>query len=220
MRELVIRGCDQRTQPYKPPQDCDVWGINNAHAAHKFKPDLILALDDLQRDYDSGNHYDYVFQIVEAKCPVYSARRHDQWPSVEPYPLKEVLDKLNMNRNAWYLFDNTVCYAVALAIARGYTTVSLYGCEFVQPYDDIELDVANYRWKKKGYDCPSWFAYHSKDIVWRRTPMEPGYESLHWWLGYGAAKGVLFHTPQNSAILNRDRASHFYGYQTQPDFDD
>ena len=155
--------------------------------------------------------------IVDAGCKVYSARKHKQWPSVEPYPLKEVLRKLKLDKNYWWsVFDNSIVYAVALALSEGYRKIGLYGCEFVNRYDELELQVANYRWKLKGYDAPEWFGFHDKNIVWSRAPQEPGSESLHFWLGWAHAEGVEIVIPTGSTILNSDRKPHFYGYQEQP----
>lgn len=218
MKSVCIRACEQRTQPLTTKGWDAVWAVNNAHAAYEFKPDLIIAMDDLQRDWDSGHHELYVTAIVNAGVPVYSARSHKQWPSVEPYPLKKVLKSLKMSRNEWWLFDNTVNYSIALALALGYQRIGLFGCEFVQPYNHTDLLTENFRWKLKGYDCPDWFAYHARSTVWSRAPAEPGYESLHWWIGYAQAKGFNIALPKtDSAICNLDRVPHFYGYQEQPD---
>ena len=218
MKSVAIRALAECSQPVSGTAWYDqTWAINNAGYAYGFLPDLIVAMDDLQRDWDSGHHEAYVEAIVNTGCKVYSARSHEQWPTVEPYPLKEVLDKLGMRPSHWSLFDNSCCYALALALARGFERIGLYGFDFVRPYDKMDLKVENFRWKLKGYDCPDWFAYHAENVVWKRAPQEPGYESLHWWIGFGTAKGVEIELGPNTAIMNRDRTPHFYGYQEQPD---
>ena len=107
MSSVAIRACTPWTQPISTKYYDQVWAINNAGKAYDFDPDLIIAMDDLQRDWDSGNHDEYVKAIVEAGCKVYSARKHKQWPNVEPYPLKEVLRKLKLDKNWWSVFDNS-----------------------------------------------------------------------------------------------------------------
>lgn len=219
-KTLFIRALAPRSQPQvgDPLKGDQLWAINNAGAFFGFKPDLIIAMDDLARDYAHPEHKGYVESIVDAGCPVYSARADARWPSVEPYPLAEVLKKLGMARGGWALFDNTVNYAFALALALGWRKIAFFGADWCGLYNPIELQVARLRWRLKGFDsAPDWFAYYDGSVVWQRSNLEPGSEAFHWWLGYAEGHGVEVILPRASTVLNRDRKPFFYGYQEQPE---
>ena len=209
---VAIRALSKWSQPIVRPLVDETWSINNAHDAYGFRPDLIIAMDDLARDHAMPEHKHYVESIVNAGCQVYSARADKRWPTVRPYPLARVLDALDMDERAWPLFDNTLNFAFALALAEKFDPIWWFGADWRNPYNDIELKVAQYHWKLKGYDPPDWFCYHDKYIVYSASNTEPGSEAFHFWLGYAQHKGVDVRFPPKSSILNRDRIPHWYGY--------
>ena len=196
--------------------------INNTHAVlHSYvedgelKPDLIVAMDDLQRDVKLEPKY--VNAIVNAGCPVLSTRRFKKWPSVQPYPLKEVIAYLNTPFPASKLLDNSICYATALAMARGAKTIGLFGVDLTPGYQEVDLECATVRWRHKGYGhAPDWFRYYDRFVLAYRAPQECGWESLHFLIGMGMAKGITFNWASDSSILNTDRDDFYYGFAKQP----
>lgn len=195
-----------------------VWAINNAGAHYGFKPDRIIAMDDLARDFKVEKHKKYVRSIVDAGCPVYSARAHKRWPSVRPYPLASVLKHFRMDESGCRLFDNTVNYAFALALAEGYTFIGLYGIWFVRPDSAHALHASEEHFLAEGFrNAPRWFKYYGPATLCWRRPLEPGNEAVHYWLGYARAKGINIWIQAWSPLMNNDRAPYFYGYQEQPE---
>ena len=162
MKTVVIRALSSHSQPKDRivPLHDEMWSINNAHDVYGFRPDLIIAMDDLARDYKMDEHKQYVLSIVNAGCPVYSARTDDRWPLVTPYPLAKVLDALDMDAKAWPLFENTLSYAFAMALAEKFERIYWFGADWRYRYDDIELKLATERWKLRGSGrlgkCPGW----------------------------------------------------------------
>lgn len=206
------------SQPDYPLKTDEVWSINNSHAVYDYHPDLIIAMDDLDRDYKNPKHRSYVESIVDEGCPVLSARTDERWPTVEAYPLKWVLKKLGLDKNAWPLFDNTLNYTFAYALARGFTKIHWFGADWRHKYDRVDLECAMTRWNLTGYEgCPEWFSYHAKEIVYKYCNTEPGSEAFHWWLGYCYVKKIVVTFPDGTTILNRDRIPHWYGFQEQPE---
>jgi hypothetical protein len=111
----------------------ELWTINNGHAIYDLKPDMIIAMDDLQRDVDT--HPDYVEAITGAGVPVLSTGPWVRWPSVEAFPLQEVCDFLTpFYPEPWRILDNTCNYAFALALTRGYEQIGVYGFDWCMPY--------------------------------------------------------------------------------------
>lgn len=190
----------------------EIWSINNAHAAWfrreiYYKPDLIIALDDLRRD--EIKHPDYVQEIVDAGCPVLNTHNSRKWKNVTAYPLKKVW-KMFPSRS---FYDNTINYAFMLALYEEYDHIKFHGCDFVPPYDRHLLRKWKANWAKRGYhDLPEWFKYYDEDVIHWRGGTEPGVENFHVLLGYAMAAGVRVDFAKGSTAANRDRDPFFYGY--------
>ena len=203
--------------PWCPPRNLKgkIWSINNSHAAWKregiiYKPDLIIAMDDLRRD--EIKHPDYVEEIVTAGCPVLSTHDSEKWETVKAFPLDTVY-KVFTNT---HLFDNTINYAFMLALVKGYKEITFHGTDFVSPDSKKLLSKAGVNWLKRGYrDVPDWFKYYDEDVIHWRGGNEPGVESFHYLMG--RAEGVKMFFAKGSTALNMDRDSFFYGYQEQPE---
>jgi len=197
----------------------DIFSINNSHAVWEragltYKPDLIIALDDLKRDV---KHFpQYVSEIVDSGYPVYNTHNSRKWPTVKAYPLEKVWKVFHDKR----LYDNSVNYAFMLALTEQYEKISFWGTDFVRPYDGKLLRSARLRWTEKGMpDVPDWFKYYDEMNVYWRGPGEPGWESFHTLLGMAIERGVVMEWHPRSSIMNSDRKPFFYGYTEQPDVD-
>lgn len=57
--------------------------------------------------------------------PVYTQRHYEGFPGSVPYPLEDVL-----NECGYAYLNNTVAYAVALALTLGVRHLRIYGCDF------------------------------------------------------------------------------------------
>ena len=219
--KIAIVGCLHTTIPrLEELSDCDeVWTINNSHDAYGLPTDMIIAMDDLERDEDMTPKY--VKAIVSAGVPVLSTGKKDKWPSVEPFPLQEVHDFLKQYYpEPCRLLDNSCNYALALALARGHTPIKLFAVDWCHPYKEGDLACGTLRWKFKGYgDSPDWFKYYDDFVLSRRMPGEPGIEAFHFLLGMAAVLGTEVEIAGPTAVLNMDRDRYFYGYQEQPDID-
>ena len=194
-----------------------VIGINNTHAQFDIRPDIIVAMDDLERD--EKTEPDYVDAIVNAGCPVLSTRRFRKWPSVQPYPIEAITKYLENTTSlpAHKFLDNSICYATALCLFHGVKKIALCGVDLTPPYNRRGLKAAMERWKRKGYGhAPDWFSHYDRDVLVDRRPRECGWESLHFLIGFGTARWVEFEWGEDSTILNMDRQKFYYGYQKDP----
>jgi len=200
---------------YVPMGADAVWCINNAHASYHIKPDLIVAMDSLQRDVKL--HPQYVREITTAGVPVLSSVVSPKWPAVKLYPLNAVIKKIGLGQFARHVLDNTVNYTIALAIAAGVKEIRLYGCDFGHGYEKKDLAMSLYAFKLDGYhNPPDWFKYYNRIIQPARAFGEPGGESQHFLLGIAHQRGIKIVLADDATTLNNDRDRFFYGYQHQP----
>jgi len=104
----------------------EVWAIN--HMAGVIQCDRVIAMDDLE--YVNEHGYEgskaYVETLKQTKVPVYTTRViPDLCPTSVEYPLEDVINAIGFA----YL-NNSVAYAVALAILEKVSAISLWGCDF------------------------------------------------------------------------------------------
>jgi hypothetical protein len=194
------------------------WGINETWYGYwkkdGSKPDLIVAMDDLRRDLKTEP--DYVDRITQLGIPIIGPEKIARWPQIEAYPLKEAIEFIGLPQ-AWRVFDNSINYAMILAMMKGFQRIAVRGTDFVKPYEAVDLECAMVRWKHRKYaNPPDWFKYYEELSVFRRAPTEPGNEATHFLIGWGIAKGYLFDLADTTTILNSDREKFYYGFQNQP----
>ncbi len=110
-------------QEIGPPFD-EVWAIN--HMGKMLKDiDLIIAMDDLRHEKERYEG------MMNGEIPILTSTVYPEFNCIE-YPLREVINELHPG-NVSYLgtyFRNTVSFAVAYAIYKGFDRISLYGCDF------------------------------------------------------------------------------------------
>jgi hypothetical protein len=202
---------------YRRPTD-DVWAINSA-GVWLHDVDMIIALDNFRRDLtmDGGAHETYVQNILKRGVPVMSDVTDSQWPQVQAYPLRDVICSIwpeaKRNEDCFPWFQNTCNYALALAIARKYTHIRLYGCNFMagdNPYTIAAL-------AQEHEDKPYWWAYHMRPANKGRQLGEPGLETMCWLIGIAHQRGIEIHIPDGDSLMNKDRAMYWYGPNEQPD---
>lgn len=211
--------------------------INNSHVNKRgFKPDLICAMDDLERDqserylpsWPSGLEVEedhsgrYVKDIVEAGCPVLTTAHKPQWPTTEAYPLQEVVDWLNIPPYlACHILTNTINYSLAYLGYKGAKTIRLFGVDFTR-HDEKSIVSRQINFLDRN-KWPDWTVYYMEALI--RTPVEPGMDGCLWLMGNLNGRGIEVCLPvtpdeqqfQSTTLLDMDRPRFFYGYQEQPD---
>lgn len=189
--------------------------INNAHDYYQFQPDLICAMDDLERDVE--DHPRYVESITQAGVPVLTTGQKEQWPATLAYPLAEVIDWLELPViSASKILSNTINYTLAYLGYAGAKNINLWGVEFVNPDSrGIVQRQRNFLDRRK---WPDWTIFYMEALI--RAPQEPGLDGCMYLLGLLHARGVLIGLPigdqMQTTLLDMDRPSFFYGYQEQP----
>lgn len=209
---VLILGCNMQDYDegeFKPIAEFDErWGINNCwcdfhqQADSSEKLTAIIAMDDLRRD--RGTHPRYVEQIIDCDVPIYTATAYPEYSNTIDYPTEDVMEWVAPAR-----LDNSINYALALAIHGGATTIGLFGCEFTK---------ADPEWVH-GRDMgpfPDWFSYYQEDAIFHRRGREPGVEVLNYLLGRAIERGIDVLIPRGSTIFDSDRPFFHYGYQVQP----
>ena len=105
----------------------EVWAINSMCAV--VKADRVFMMDPASRFFDtndSGPQTNVMRKILpQIKCPVYSCQLDKRVPSIELYPLEEIIDVLGCG----YL-NNTIAYAIAFAALNNVGKLSMYGADF------------------------------------------------------------------------------------------
>ena len=197
---------------YKKPTS-ETWGINSVGVW--LRPiDKIIALDNFRRDLtmEGGKHVQYVRNILDSGIPIISDVADPEWPQVEAYPLERVV------RNIWPSarrddhcrpgLANTINYALALAIADGFTEIRLYGCDFRRSDDKYLI----YALADAHHDKPYWWPFHCRELVDHRRDLEPGEPQTMFLLGVAHQRGISIAIPPTSSLCDMDRAFYFYGY--------
>lgn len=115
----------------------EVWTINAAAAC--VKHDRAFVMDDVkyilaEQASRTGKDEKKVAQGVfrwlpEHPGPVYTSTTYPEWPALVEFPVGDVLKTIG---GVAYL-NNSVAYAVALAIHWGVKELHLYGCDFSYP---------------------------------------------------------------------------------------
>ena len=107
----------------------EVWGINCIGGI--IKVDRTFMLDPASRFLDTENaglQAGLARRFLldkEQKNPIYSCELDSRVPAIEEYPLEDVLSDLEIS----YL-NNTVPYAIAYAIHKKVSSISLYGIDY------------------------------------------------------------------------------------------
>ena len=93
------------------------------------KPDRVFIMDPVSRFFETNDAgpQTKVLQktLPKLKCPIYSCELDKRVPSLKLYPLKEVIKTTNCG-----YFNNTIAYAIAFALYKEVSGLSLYGADF------------------------------------------------------------------------------------------
>jgi len=105
----------------------EVWAINSMCAV--IKPDRVFVMDPVSRFFetnDAGPQTKVLRKTLpKLKCPIYSCELDKRVSSLKLYPLKEVIKATNCG-----YFNNTIAYAIAFALYKEVSGLSLYGADF------------------------------------------------------------------------------------------
>ena len=105
----------------------EIWAINSMCAV--VKPDRVFVMDPVSRFFetDGAGPQTKVLQktLPKLKCPIYSCELDRRVPKLKLYPLKEVIKATNCG-----YFNNTIAYAIAIALYKEVAGISLYGADF------------------------------------------------------------------------------------------
>lgn len=216
---------DFESNGYQKPTD-QVWAINSAGVWLR-NCDMLIALDNFRRDtfMDGGKHRQYVKNILTSGIPIMTdvvdAELFEELEippaAVEAYPLREVISSIwpeaTSSSHCFPWFQNSVNYALALAITRGFKEIRLYGCNFVA--NDNPFTIAAVA--QEHVERPYWWVYHMAPINKGRRLGEPGLETTAFLIGICHERRIDLWIANGDSLMNRDRAMYWYGYEDQPD---
>lgn len=119
----ILQLMEQRPDVLK---DAEVWGINYMGAIKKL--DRIIHLDPVHPYLGHDVVKDMCDGALKDGIPFYTSHKHPFYANHVVYPF----DMVVRNLGSHYL-NGSVAYAVALAIAEGYTDIGLFGADFSYP---------------------------------------------------------------------------------------
>lgn len=119
----VLQLMEQRPDVLK---DAETWGINYMGAIKKL--DRIIHLDPVHPYLGHDVVRDMCDGALKDGTPFYTSHKHPFYSNHVVYPFDFVVQNLGSH----YL-NGSVAYAVALAIAEGYTDIGLFGADFSYP---------------------------------------------------------------------------------------
>ena len=116
-------------------QDFDeVWGINCIGAI--LHVDRTFMMDPVSRFIDTENAGSQTGVarefLAKNAAPIYSCIEHKDYPSIELYPLEQVVKDTGI-----CYFNNTVAYAIAYAVWKKVKKICLYGIDFT--YKNVNM---------------------------------------------------------------------------------
>lgn len=120
-----------------------VWAINAL--GDVVQCDLVFHMDDIRVQElraaaaPQSNIAVMVDWLKTSPVPVITSRAHPDYPALTEFPLQDVINDLG-----FAYFNGTAAYAVAYAIFKGATKISLFGCDF---------SYANSHHAEKGRGC-------------------------------------------------------------------
>lgn len=93
--------------------------------------DMILHMDDFRiqeiraKARPESNIAQMVKSLQATRVPILTCRKYPEYPTAIEFPLEEAMNTLE-----FAYFNNTVPYGVAYALLKGFTKISLYGCDY------------------------------------------------------------------------------------------
>jgi hypothetical protein len=212
VRSVSIVGLGQTMASYfyaymgelKPPTT-HTWCINRLALLMPWA-DMCIAMDDRRWLLNAKQFRGAARAIDNTDMPIMTAEVYPEFPASIEYPLKWVCDRVP----ARTVLKNSINYALALAIARRYKEVIMWGCDFGSP-DSAETIVA---FKETS---PHWRAFYTDEGFTQYS--EPGMEENAFLLGIAEERGIKVIFPQGSTTLSRHRPHFYYGYM-DPEVED
>lgn len=119
----ILRLMEQRPDPVK---DAETWGINYMGAVTRL--DRIIHLDPVHPYLGHDVVKEMCDNALKDGIPFYTSHPHPFYANHVVYPMDMVVQNLGVP----YL-NGSVSYALALAIAEGFTDIGLYGADFSYP---------------------------------------------------------------------------------------
>jgi hypothetical protein len=119
----VLRLMEDRPEPLR---DADIWGINYMGAVTRL--DRVIHIDPVHPYLGHAAVKDMCDFALNDGIPFYTSHAHPFYMNHVVYPFDKVVAAIGTH----YL-NGSVAYAVALAIAEGYTDIGLFGADFSYP---------------------------------------------------------------------------------------
>ncbi len=193
-----------------------VWAINEA-GTWLDDVDLIIAMDDFRRDEKIDA--EYVRKLMETGKPILACTVYEEYPTLQEYPLKAVLDCLDINPGELHPLDNSCNYALAYAMYKGMNEIHLVGYEFRPQYTLNQLFKAQkYAEEKYGDDVPDWFKFYMRDYMPQAG--EPGEVGCCYLLGMCKERNIDVALAMGTTLMNAHWPRFYYGYTIQPKFEE
>lgn len=210
--------CEMARSPLSPIHEGEVWAINLMAA--NIRCDRAVVMDDL--DYLKGVFPPAVLDRWKTVPRLVTSREHPDFPNSEAYPISRIA-----GFGVPYL-NNTVAYAVALAVAEDFTEIRLYGCDF--GYADQLLDSGTAAFAKmakqfvdalaaapdKADDLKRDFHAAVTNVVRQIAQTEDGRACTEFWLGIAASRGITIELSRSTTLMDSHKPTTLYGYAVQP----
>lgn len=214
--------CELARAMESPIHEGEVWAINVM--ASNIRCDRAIIMDDL--DYLKGVFPEPVLNRWKMVPRLITSREHPDYPNSEAYPIKTIA-KFGVP----YL-NNSVAYAVALAIFEGFSGIRLYGCDF--GYADHLLGPGRQGFARiakqfvtaikespdKIEDLERDFHLTMTKVVNEIGKTEDGRACTEFWLGVAMSRGIVIEMSNSTTLMDSHKPRTLYGYATQPQFEE
>jgi hypothetical protein len=194
---------------------CDeVWAVNSY--GDVLACDRIFHMDDVriqeQRAVNNKKIGNMLAWMKATHIPIYTSRRHDDYPALQEYPLEDVINTVGTD-----YFNCTPAYAIAYAIYLGAKRISLFGLDFTWPnsYDAEQGRACCEYWigraMQRGIEV---FVVKTSTLMDANVPNDLrryGYDTLHVEVSLDGGKARVTTTPKD-VIATADEIERRYDH--------
>lgn len=181
-----------------------VWGINRVPLYLKHV-DMGIAMDDHIWMNKKANFPGVREALLKLDTPIMTTTSYGQKNYVE-YPLKRVLKAIPYFQGRF--LDNSINYALALAITQKIKHIYLWGCDFQKP-DSIDCEI------DRRETIPTWRTYYKDEFM--AGDCEPGGRWIYFLMAVAYERKLIIHLPHYGTLAGMHREKFFYGFLEQPE---
>ena len=193
----------------------EVWGIQ--YTWKHWKLDRAFVMDDQEwivaKNHSFDSPIDIEQEMINAKVPIYTAKKWDTVPNTVEYPIEEIKKAF-----PHHYFMNSLSYMFALAIYEGFERIETYGID-LRYFNELGRLIwrpkTEMAWSEFMKQMPEWS--YEEFMIYQHGWLDETI-CVAYWAGVAVGRGIEVVTTQRSSLMKPvypgDTA--LYGYEVSP----